>query len=382
MAQHKSADSPKADAKALQICADMFLALELKFREAGERQGSPEELRWTLCLVHGVAAATLFCECLDQDVFGLLKGHKRRWNWDFRIQDDERARRALVILVKFALRSAEIPAVVQSDRDPQTWAELDGPHHTKNNWHTICQNWDDGGREEILQELLRFREEERRTRAPEELKEENNLLFLATWFAAIRWWLFKVYPQRFPGNFDEVFHPWIDDLYPNPKMVGLRCANQNRLSGPFPRQLFRKRVAAHLRAHAQIQADACRLIAEELTNAVDGKTGANRSKETPPKTAPNMPPKKALQCWHTHNILLGCPAQEVTAKKMTAMLHTPISQGQVSKWLSVVEEYTKAGCIVPSIDKIQAMDPAKLDIGPRQDRGVSRRRANSESGSD
>jgi len=63
-----------------------------------------------------------------------------------------------------------------------------------------------------------------------------------------------------------------------------------------------------------------------------------------------------------------------------------MSQGQVSRLLKQVEEFRKATGFVPNAAevaaKIEAMDPAKIDLGPRQDRRTVRQRGRKADDSD
>ena len=67
---------------------------------------------------------------------------------------------------------------------------------------------------------------------------------------------------------------------------------------------------------------------------------------------------------------------------MSEQLHRPVSQGQVSRWLGVVQCYLKAGGILPEMTKLsakpQAVDPEIIDMGKRGDHLTPRQRLQSD----
>ncbi len=96
-----------------------------------------------------------------------------------------------------------------------------------------------------------------------------------------------------------------------------------------------------------------------------------------PRLQPSRPVENAFKAYWVRE-LLNISNQTEIAQKMTEG-GVPASQGQVSKWLRQVEEYQKAGGIVPDVEKLnakpQAMDPGFLDMGPRLDGRTPRQRS-------
>ena len=97
----------------------------------------------------------------------------------------------------------------------------------------------------------------------------------------------------------------------------------------------------------------------------------------PPKAPARRPPKIAFQAWYVRDVL-GVATQQQIADEMVRQ-GTPASQGQVSKWLAAVEEYRKAGGLLPTLDELNKLDtdtvdPAIIDMGARLDGRTPRQR--------
>lgn len=93
------------------------------------------------------------------------------------------------------------------------------------------------------------------------------------------------------------------------------------------------------------------------------------------------PSEKAFFAWRIRE-LLGITKQKDIAEEMTK-LGLKASQGEVSRFLSQVKEYLRAGNHLPAIDlpsmnalskKPQTIDPAEIDKGPRRDGRTQRQR--------
>jgi hypothetical protein len=92
---------------------------------------------------------------------------------------------------------------------------------------------------------------------------------------------------------------------------------------------------------------------------------------------PVRPPPNAFRAWFTRDVL-GVATQQAIAAEMTQH-GCPASQGQVSKWLRAVDEYRKAGGIMPTLadlnrPDVDTVDPDIIDMGARQDATTPRQR--------
>ncbi len=101
--------------------------------------------------------------------------------------------------------------------------------------------------------------------------------------------------------------------------------------------------------------------------------GAGQRKTAPPR----RPPRIAFQAWYVRDVL-GFTTQQQIADEMTR-LGSSATQGQVSKWLAAVEEYLRAGGLMPALDELNkpdtdTVDPAVIDMGARQDGVTPRQR--------
>ena len=116
-------------------------------------------------------------------------------------------------------------------------------------------------------------------------------------------------------------------------------------------------------------------VKEPICPALAGAEPAVPDHVSPAKL-PNRPPDIAFRAWWIRESGLASKQREI-AEKITQQ-GTPATQGQVSKWLKAVEDFQKAGGVVPTVDELkarpQAVDPAILDMGARQDRRTPRQR--------
>jgi len=133
-------------------------------------------------------------------------------------------------------------------------------------------------------------------------------------------------------------------------------------------------------------APACEPIADlldqeaiKLENLKNETSESNKSKAADSQDggpAPARPPDKAFKAWYARDVS-GISIQREIAEEMTRQ-GIPATQGQVSKWLSAVDKYLKAGGIIPTVQELnsqpQAIDPAVLDMGKRQDGRTPRQR--------
>ncbi len=99
--------------------------------------------------------------------------------------------------------------------------------------------------------------------------------------------------------------------------------------------------------------------------------------DTPPKTPSGKePPNAAWQAYYVRETLRITNQTEI-AEKMTKQ-GTPATQGQVSRWLKAVDAWLEAGGIKPTLEELheqpKGIDPAKLDMGARQDGRTPRQR--------
>ena len=120
--------------------------------------------------------------------------------------------------------------------------------------------------------------------------------------------------------------------------------------------------------------------AAQLSDFVGGliSTLTAETEAGPPQKTPSEkePPKAAWQAYYVRETL-GITNQTEIAEKMTEQ-GTPATQGQVSKWLKAVDAWLEAGGIKPTLEELheqpKGIDPAKLDMGARQDGRTPRQR--------
>lgn len=120
-------------------------------------------------------------------------------------------------------------------------------------------------------------------------------------------------------------------------------------------------------------------VADEAT-AADKPVAAG---DEPSSGKARRPPDKAFGAAAIRD-LLGESKQTRIAEMMTES-GIPATQGQVSKWLKSVDDYRAAGGIMPSVqdlNKPETMDPAIIDMGPRQDGRTPRQRPRRDSDAD
>ncbi len=105
-----------------------------------------------------------------------------------------------------------------------------------------------------------------------------------------------------------------------------------------------------------------------------GAGGTGNHEETP---VPRRPSEDAFKAWRLRDIT-GLKTQQEIADKMSEQLGRTVSQGEVSRWLSQVEKYLKAGNILPDlpapIAEPQFIDPALIEMGGRQAQRARRQR--------
>ena len=97
------------------------------------------------------------------------------------------------------------------------------------------------------------------------------------------------------------------------------------------------------------------------------------------------PSERAFQAWRLRD-LTGINSQTGIVAKL-AEKGIAATQGQVSRWLKEVDEYLKAGNILPDLSaaltqKPQSIDPKIIDMGKRQDSRTPRQRVRSDSNAD
>jgi len=123
------------------------------------------------------------------------------------------------------------------------------------------------------------------------------------------------------------------------------------------------------------------LAGDTATNAAGGHTagspdGGGETQNPVDRTpCPKRPPENAFKAWRLRD-LKGPRTQQEIAEKMSDELGRTVSQGEISRWLSQVEKYLKAGNILPDLPapmgKPQSIDPAVLDMGARVDHRAPR----------
>jgi hypothetical protein len=87
------------------------------------------------------------------------------------------------------------------------------------------------------------------------------------------------------------------------------------------------------------------------------------------------PPADALKAYRAH--IATQMNQTQLAELLTQKLRRPVSQGQVSRWLTSVREWMEAANVLPPLEEIKTVspiDPSVLDMGARQDRHTKRQR--------
>ena len=104
--------------------------------------------------------------------------------------------------------------------------------------------------------------------------------------------------------------------------------------------------------------------------------GGGRGRETQP-VVPKRPSDDAFKAWRLRD-LTGLRTQQEIADEISEQLGRTVSQGEVSRWLSQVEKYLKAGNIFPDLPALigepQSIDPALIEMGGRQEQRTRRQR--------
>ncbi len=123
---------------------------------------------------------------------------------------------------------------------------------------------------------------------------------------------------------------------------------------------------------------------DSQTKAESDVSAGEVESETPEALQGKRPPENALTAWRLRD-LQGINDQTNLAKEMIK-LGVPATQGQVSRWLKQVEEYLKAGNILPDLKpmrhKPDSVDPAVIEMGQRQDNRTPRQRSRRDPDSD
>jgi hypothetical protein len=114
---------------------------------------------------------------------------------------------------------------------------------------------------------------------------------------------------------------------------------------------------------------------EPTAGGAEGRQPPEAAARTPQAERPE-PSKKAFQAYHVARVLAISNQTDIAAEMVRQGVKA--TQGQVSKWLKSVEVWKAAGGMIPTVDELnakpQAVDPAILDMGPRQDRRTPRQR--------
>lgn len=118
-------------------------------------------------------------------------------------------------------------------------------------------------------------------------------------------------------------------------------------------------------------------LADDTNKARPDEKHAETAKPTTPtRTSARRPPEIALIAWRLRD-LSGITNQTQIAAKMTKE-GISATQGQVSRWLKQVDDYMKAGNVLPTIPpptfQPQSIDPEIIDMGERQDGRTPRQR--------
>jgi hypothetical protein len=117
----------------------------------------------------------------------------------------------------------------------------------------------------------------------------------------------------------------------------------------------------------------------KLLTSADSGTAASQA-----APVSKRPPEKAFQAWQIRE-LVGISKQGDIAEMMTTR-GVSATQGQVSKWLAAVEEWRRAGGLMPEVGDLdsepQSVDPDILDMGARRDGRTPRQRDRRDSDAD
>jgi hypothetical protein len=109
---------------------------------------------------------------------------------------------------------------------------------------------------------------------------------------------------------------------------------------------------------------------------ISGTGASNPPSRNTPQKKRKPPSKEAVMAYRLH--LMTGMKQTVIAAKMSEELGRVIGQGQVSRWKDEAQRWIEGGGVLPplpdAMTKPQAMDPNRLDLGPRRDGRVARQR--------
>lgn len=286
-----SSDDLKTRAADFRRLADFFL----EEKRQNSTVDSLEALRWNVNMAKPVQCAKLLFECLDDNVFSDLRGDGPKPEWDLRaylpvqvklmafiaLQDSPRIQQALVAFPDEALAS------IREDLSDEEITQLSRPFI----------NFEDDGHD-VTETLKRIKDDlakrvERGEDASEKTLVKNNGL-ICMWFAAIRWWLLKA-DGRLRSDTCQVFHPWVDKITAREMLGKTELSDLARKMSPLPHtpEIDKKDPAQAfflLQAHADIQADACVLLAELLDReAKIRETPAAKQTESTEADPPDPP---------------------------------------------------------------------------------------------
>jgi hypothetical protein len=102
------------------------------------------------------------------------------------------------------------------------------------------------------------------SRRSEEQESTRNMyiMLLLSWDAAIRWWLAPGYPARFRGDWEKVFHTWVERFDDPP--LGLDGRDERPEFASDPSVPAEGAARLLLEAHAEVQAQVCLLLGDIL----------------------------------------------------------------------------------------------------------------------
>jgi hypothetical protein len=113
---------------------------------------------------------------------------------------------------------------------------------------------------------------------------------------------------------------------------------------------------------------------------VDTGQGVRTDNAATPAAKPALqPPSDAAMMAYRLKWVLDAPTQAKIANILSKELGKRVSQGQVSRWIAQAEKFVREGGVLPDLPtrpagKPMAMDPARLDLGPRRDGRTRRQR--------
>ena len=214
-------------------------------------------MRRNLCLGWGTQAGILLCKCIDNRAFPFLSEGVRKPTWDLR--GDELNDKQRYLLAKLALDDEKMPLALLTEDDPDPWKIAETPEEDPATYKARIEAADAMTDEEAEQmhERWRKRAAYQAANPQKHASDRGDHIYLLTWLAAIRWDLAPEHPERLRSDLQQVFHPWVDTFKIPPGKTVTHT--------PLPAgEIGNDHVVHILRAHAEIQADACDLLAEVL----------------------------------------------------------------------------------------------------------------------